>query len=190
MQLWHCGRVSHYSMLAKWHEPLPPLRLKPLVKSIPMKVWNLMKHLRPNRNSRISPVLLNNNRHARVVPVEAGFDGVEIPCCGNGYLLVSFCVMEPINVRINILVASIENELAWLWKHCGCLWNNGLLEKSVFVLSPLQPFNDLYDSNPEATFSYVVKALINLDWATYIFHWDGRRKPGRCRPVFWDQFIT
>lgn len=26
-------------------------------------------------------------------------------------------------------------------------------------LSPLQPFNDLYDSNPEATFSYMVKAL-------------------------------
>ena len=51
-------------------------------------------------------------------------------------------------------------------------------------LSPLQPFNDMRDSSPEATFSYVVERLDDFELAYLHVTEMGRDAPGAAGPAF------
>ncbi|MFQ5488800.1 MAG: alkene reductase, partial [Gammaproteobacteria bacterium] len=51
-------------------------------------------------------------------------------------------------------------------------------------LSPLQPFNDMRDSDPEATFSYAVEQLNNFGLGYLHITEMGKEAPGAAGPAF------
>lgn len=51
-------------------------------------------------------------------------------------------------------------------------------------LSPLQPFNDMRDSNPEATFAYIVEQLNRFGLAYLHVTEMGKESPGAAGPAF------
>ena len=181
MQLWHCGRVSHSSMLPDNMLPLAPSAIKPAGEVYTyegMKPYETPQAIKTDDIPRI----IEQYRHAARCAIEAGFDGVEIHGA-NGYLLDQF-LRDGSNQREDQYGGSIENRARLLLEvtEAVCqIWD----PKRVGVrLSPLQPFNDLYDSNPEATFSYTVKALNQFNLGYLHITEMGSEKPGVAGPYF------
>ena len=93
----------------------------------------------------------------------AGFDGVEIHA-GNGYLLDQF-LRSSTNRRSDAYGGSKENRarllLEVLTAICAVIGN----DRVGLRLSPVTPFNDIADANPQETFDYVVGELNRFDLA-------------------------
>lgn len=181
MQLWHCGRVSHSSMLPDGMLPLAPSAIKPAGE---VYTYDGMKPYETPQAIKTEdiPRIIEQFRHAARCAVAAGFDGVEIHGA-NGYLLDQF-LRDGTNKRDDQYGGSIENRARLLLEVTAAvceIWD----PKRVGVrLSPLQPFNDLYDSNPEATFSYTVQALNEFDLGYLHITEMGAENPGAAGPAF------
>ncbi len=109
-------------------------------------------------------------------------DGVEIHAA-NGYLIDQF-LRDGSNRRSDAYGGSVENRARFLLEVVETV--SGVLgaERVGVRLSPLQPFNDLRDSNPEATFSYAVEQLNRFGLAYLHITEMGRESPGAAGPPF------
>jgi len=101
--------------------------------------------------------VIEQYRHAAENALEAGFDGVEIHGA-NGYLPDQF-LRDGINQRDDTYGGSIENWARLLLEIAQAVTGVWGAERVGLRLSPVGYFNDTRDSNPEALFSHVVKAL-------------------------------
>ena len=93
----------------------------------------------------------------------AGFDAVEIHA-GNGYLLDQF-LRSSTNQRSDAYGGSVESRARLLLEVvaavCAAIGN----DRVGLRLSPVTPFNDIADADPQATFDYVVGELNRFDLA-------------------------
>ena len=156
IQLWHVGRISHPSLLPNGAQPVAPSAIKPNGKAFTYQ--GLLDYVEP-RALAVSelPSIVADYVHATKCALAAGFDGVEIHAA-NGYLLDQF-LRDGTNKREDEYGGSIENRSRLLLEVTKAVVEVAGSDKVGIRISPVNPFNDMKDSNPQALFNHVVTAL-------------------------------
>jgi N-ethylmaleimide reductase len=156
IQLWHVGRISHPSLLPNGAQPVAPSAIKPNGKAFTYQ--GLVDYVEP-RALAVSelPSIVADYVHATKCALAAGFDGVEIHAA-NGYLLDQF-LRDGTNKREDEYGGSIENRSRLLLEVTKAVVEVAGSDKVGIRISPVNPFNDMKDSNPQALFNHVVTAL-------------------------------
>ena len=161
LQLWHVGRISHPSLL-NGAVPVAPSAIKPAGKAFTYQ--GLVDYVEP-RALEVSelPTIVQDYVHATKCAIAAGFDGVEIHAA-NGYLLDQF-LRDGSNIRTDNYGGSFENRARLLIEVTKAVVDVIDADKVGVRLSPVNPFNDMKDSNPQALFEYVVQQLNGFNLA-------------------------
>ncbi len=162
LQLWHAGRVAHPSLLPEGEIPIAP---SPIAANCMADTANGQQpHVTPRALALTEiPRIIEQFRQGAKNALMAGFDGVEIHSA-NGYLLDQF-LQDSSNQRSDKYGGSVENRARLLLEVVQAVvevWGKG---KVGVRLSPSSAFNDMQDSNPTATFSYVADALNQFELA-------------------------
>jgi N-ethylmaleimide reductase len=161
IQLWHVGRISHPSLL-NGATPVAPSLVKPAGKAFTFK--GLEDYVEPRAlDAEELPGIVADYVHATQCALKAGFDGVEIHAA-NGYLLDQF-LRDGSNKRSDIYGGSIENRARFLMEVTKAVVEKIGSDKVGLRLSPVNPFNDMKDSNPQAVFNYVTEQLNQFNLA-------------------------
>lgn len=162
IQLWHVGRISHPSLLPNQALPVAPSAIKPAGQAFTYQ--GLVDYVEP-RALDVSelPGIVQDYVHATKSAIAAGFDGVEIHAA-NGYLLDQF-LRDGTNHRTDQYGGSIENRARLLLEVTQAVVGVIGADKVGVRLSPVNPFNDMQDSNPQAVFNYVANALNQFNLA-------------------------
>jgi N-ethylmaleimide reductase len=161
IQLWHVGRISHPSLL-NGETPVAPSAIKPVGQAF--TYTGMQDFVTPRTlEKKELPGIVNDYVHAAKCAMEAGFDGVEVHSA-NGYLLDQF-LRDGSNVRADEYGGSFENRARLLMQVLEAVVNTIGADKTGVRLSPVNPFNDMHDSNPQALFNYVVGELNKFNLA-------------------------
>ena len=159
LQLWHVGRASHSSLQPGGALPVAPSAL-PIEGSVYTyegpKTYETPRALELDEIPGIIAQFEDGARRA----LEAGFDGVEVHGA-NGYLLDQF-LRDGSNQRTDSYGGAIENRARLLLEVTEAVIRIWGAERVGVRLSPLNPFNSMNDSNPEATFAYAAEGLGRL----------------------------
>ena len=156
LQLWHVGRISHPSLLPGNALPLAPSAIKPAGKAFTYQ--GLQDFVTP-RALELAEIrgIIEEYAQATRNALAAGFDGVEIHGA-NGYLLDQF-LRDGTNKRNDQYGGSFENRARLLLEVTEKVVAIAGADKVGVRISPLNPFNDIADSNPQALFNHVAEAL-------------------------------
>lgn len=162
IQLWHVGRISHPSLLPEGALPVAPSAIKPAGKAFTYQ--GLVDYVTPRAlETSELPGIVADYVHATKCALAAGFDGVEVHAA-NGYLLDQF-LRDGTNQRTDQYGGSIENRTRLLLEVVKAVVDVAGADKVGVRLSPVNPFNDMQDSNPQALFNAVATALNQFDLA-------------------------
>ncbi len=161
IQLWHVGRISHPTLL-NGAIPVAPSAVKPAGKAFTFN--GLVDYVEPRAlDASELPGIVADYVQASQNAIKAGFDGVEIHSA-NGYLLDQF-LRDGSNKRSDIYGGSIENRARFLMDVTKAVVDAIGSDKVGLRLSPVNPFNDMKDSNPQALFNYVTEQLNQFNLA-------------------------
>ena len=156
IQLWHVGRISHPSLLPNGALPVAPSAIKPAGKAFTYQ--GLVDYVEPRAlDASELPSIVADYVHASQCALKAGFDGVEIHAA-NGYLIDQF-LRDGSNKRTDSYGGSIENRTRFLLEVTKAVVDAIGADKVGMRLSPVNPFNDMVDSDPQALFNYVASAV-------------------------------
>jgi N-ethylmaleimide reductase len=160
LQLWHVGRISHPSLQPGGALPVAPSAVAPAGQA-----WTLdgMKpYVVPHAltDGEIAGIVADYRRAAARAR-QAGFDGVELHGA-NGYLVDQF-LRDKTNQRGDRYGGSALNRARFLIEATQALIAEWGAARVGVRLSPTNPFNDMGDSDPAATFSTAVRELARLD---------------------------
>lgn len=156
LQLWHVGRISHPDLQPDGIQPVAPSAIRPAGQVFTgqgMKDFVMPRALRTEELPALVAAYVRAARNA----MDAGFDGVEVHA-GNGYLLDQF-LRSSTNHRTDAYGGSKENRARLLLEVMDATCSEIGSERVGVRLSPVTPFNDLSDDNPQETFDYVVAQL-------------------------------
>jgi N-ethylmaleimide reductase len=161
IQLWHVGRISHPSLL-NGETPVAPSAVKPAGQAFTFQ--GLVDYVTPRAlEASELPGIVADYVQAAKNALKAGFDGVEIHSA-NGYLLDQF-LRDGSNQRTDNYGGSIENRARLLMEVTKAVVAAIGADKVGLRLSPVNPFNDMKDSNPQALFNYVAEQLNQFNLA-------------------------
>lgn len=156
LQLWHVGRISHPSLLPNAALPVAPSAIKPAGQAFTYQ--GLQDYVTPRALALNElPSIVADYVHATKNALAAGFDGVEIHAA-NGYLLDQF-LRDGSNKRTDNYGGSFENRTRLLLEVTQAVVDAAGADKVGIRISPVNPFNDMQDSNPQALFNYVAEVL-------------------------------
>ena len=162
MQLWHVGRIAHPSLLPNAALPVAPSAIKPAGQAFTYE--GLIDFVEPRAlDASEIPALVQDYVHATKCALAAGFDGVEIHAA-NGYLLDQF-LRDGSNKRNDNYGGSFENRVRLLMEVTKAVVAVAGCDKVGVRLSPINPFNDMHDSNPQALFNFVAESLNQFNLA-------------------------
>lgn len=156
LQLWHTGRISHPSLLPDGELPVAPSAIKPMGEAVTFSGPQPFATPRALEFHELPGIVMQYSRAARNAQA-AGFDGVEIHAA-NGYLLDQF-LRDGANRRTDAYGGSIENRVRFLLEvteAVTAIWGS---DRVGVRLSPINTFNDMSDSDPDATFGFVAQKL-------------------------------
>ncbi len=154
-QIWHVGRITHPD-LTGGAQPVAPSAIQPKVVAYTPNGKVDVPVPQALTTAEIKAVV-QQFRQAAANARRAGFDGVEIHGA-NGYLVDQF-IRDGANQRSDEYGGSIENRCRFALEVVdACVAEIGAGRVGI-RLSPLTPFNDLADSNPQAVFGYLVEEL-------------------------------
>jgi len=162
LQLWHVGRISHPSLQPGGAPPVAPSALAP--KGQAWTLDGMKDYVTPHALSagEIAGVVEDFRRGARNAR-DAGFDGVELHGA-NGYLIDQF-LRDGTNRRSDAYGGSVENRVRFLLEVTEAVLGEWEAARVGVRLSPTNPYNDIADSNPAATFAAAAAALGRLGLA-------------------------
>jgi N-ethylmaleimide reductase len=161
IQLWHVGRISHPTLL-NGATPVAPSAIKPAGKAFTFD--GLVDYVTPRAlEANELPGIVADYVQAAKNALKAGFDGVEIHSA-NGYLLDQF-LRDGSNQRTDSYGGSIENRARLLMEVTKAVVDAIGSDKVGLRLSPVNPFNDMKDSNPQAVFNFVTEQLNQFNLA-------------------------
>ncbi|MDD2833111.1 MAG: alkene reductase [Methylotenera sp.] len=162
MQLWHVGRISHPSLLPNNALPVAPSAIKPAGQAFTYQ--GLVDYVTP-RALEVGELagIVADYVHATKNALAAGFDGVEVHSA-NGYLLDQF-LRDGSNHRTDHYGGSFENRSRMLLEVVQAVVEVAGADKVGVRLSPVNPFNDMKDSQPQALFNFVAEALNEFNLA-------------------------
>lgn len=155
MQLWHVGRISD-PLFLNGELPVAPSAIKApghvsLVR--PEKAYVTPRALETSEIAGIVEAYRKGAENAKL----AGFDGVEIHGA-NGYLLDQF-LSDKTNHRTDQYGGSIENRARLALEVTDAVISVWGADRVGYHISPRGDSHDVKDSNPLATFSYLVSEL-------------------------------
>ena len=180
-QLWHVGRISPPSLLPDGALPVAPSAVRPDGEASTYEGPQPYVTPRALETAELAGIV-DQYRVAAKNALAAGFDGVEVHAA-NGYLLDEF-LRDGSNLREDAYGGSVDNRARLLLEvlEAGCaVWG---ANRVGVRLSPVQPFNDMRDSDPEGTFSRVVE-LIGPFRLGYLHVTElGKTDPGAAGPFF------
>jgi 2,4-dienoyl-CoA reductase-like NADH-dependent reductase (Old Yellow Enzyme family) len=161
LQLWHVGRLSDSSFLDG----------KQPVSASSIAADGHPSHVRPIKPYEVPHALtyaeiqqvIADYKQAAINAKEAGFDGVEIHGA-NGYLLDQF-LQDNANIRTDEYGGSIANRARLLLEVTKAVIDVWGADFVGVHLAPRCDAQSMGDSNPLATFSYVMEQLAKLNIA-------------------------
>lgn len=162
MQLMHCGRISHPSLLPAGALPLAPSAIKPSGQT-----WadsGLQDFVTP-REMSVSEIahVVEDYRMATRRALAAGFDGVELHAA-SGYLPEQF-LSSGSNQRQDEYGGSVANRARFVLEVLAAMVAEAGSDRVGIKISPEMGFNDIVDAAPQETYTYLVEQLRELDLA-------------------------
>ncbi len=159
LQLWHVGRISHPSVQPNGGVPVAPSALKPVGQI--MTAQGMQDFVTPHAltTAEIASVV-EEFRSGAANAKRAGFDGVELHGA-NGYLVDQF-LRDKTNQRTDRYGGSALNRARFMIEVTEAIVGEWGGERVGVRLAPTNPFNDIADSNPAATFTVAVNELSRL----------------------------
>ena len=155
LQLWHCGRISHPSLL-EGNQPVAPSAIAPIGELHTPAGKVAMETPRALEKHEISEVVEQFRSSAENAKA-AGFDGIELHGAF-GYLIDQF-LQDGSNQRTDEYGGSVENRARFLLEVVEAVSSVWGTDRVGIKLSPSNTFYGMADSNPQATFGYVLEAL-------------------------------
>ncbi len=158
VQLWHCGRISH----PDYHggkSPVAPSAIKPAGQAFTYEGLKDFVTPRALETDEI-PGIVEQYRNSAICAMQAGFDGVEIHSA-NGYLLDQF-LRDSTNKRTDAYGGPIENRIRLLKEVTKAVIAEIGADRVGVRISPVNAFNDIYDSDPQTLFNRVAAMLGDL----------------------------
>src|SRR6202453_171321 len=163
MQIQHCGRNTHSSLLPAGSIPVAPSAIPPNLpgytkdfKQVPIEIPRALE-------STEIPEIVGTFRQAALNAIEAGFDGVELQGA-NSHLIEEF-LEDGTNQRTDAYGGSKENRVRFLldivYELCGTIGADRLGVR----LSPFGQYGGIHDSKPRELFNYVIRELSIRDIA-------------------------
>src|SRR5580692_1932961 len=159
LQLWHVGRISHPSLQPDGALPVAPSAIAPAGQAMTYDGMKPFVTPRALETAEIAGVIADYRRGAENAKT-AGFDGVELHGA-NGYLIDQF-LRDGTNKRTDRYGGSASNRARFLTEVTQALIGEWGGERVGVRLSPTNPYNDIADSNPAATFSIAANELNRL----------------------------
>jgi N-ethylmaleimide reductase len=156
LQLWHVGRISHPSLQPDGALPVAPSAIAPAGQAMTADGMKPFVTPRALETSEIAG-LVEDYRHGARNARAAGFDGVELHGA-NGYLVDQF-LRDGANRRTDRYGGDALNRARFLIEVAAAVVGEWGAERVGVRLSPTNPFNDMRDSNPAATFATAVGEL-------------------------------
>ncbi len=153
LQLWHVGRVSYPGIQLNDEPPVAPSAIKAEGDYVQPRALDV---------SEIADIILDY-KDAAENALAAGFDGVEVHAA-NGYLIDQF-LRDCTNKREDQYGGDYKNRSRFLFEVLEAVISVWGSDRVGVRLSPGNSFNGMFDSNPEALFSYVVKKMNPLNLA-------------------------
>ncbi len=162
LQLWHVGRISHPSLQPDGQLPVAPSAIRPAGQAFTYE--GLQDFVTPRAlETKEIAVVVDQFRKGAENALAAGFDGVEIHGA-NGYLIDQF-LRDGTNHRTDEYGGSLENRTRFLLEVTGAVFSVWGSDRVGVRISPVNSFNDMSDSDPQATFNHVAGALSRLGLA-------------------------
>jgi N-ethylmaleimide reductase len=157
LQLWHMGRISHPSFQPGCGLPVAPSAIAPRSGQV-LTETGLQPYVTPRalETEELPGVVLQYSAGAQRAKI-AGFDGVEIHNA-NGYLLDQF-LRSDTNRRTDDYGGPVGNRARLTIEVAAAVTKVWGADRVGIRFSPGGVFNDMHDSNPLATFSYVLHEL-------------------------------
>jgi len=156
LQLWHVGRISHPSLQPNGALPVAPSAIAAEGEAQTYEGSKPFVTPRALETTEI-PGIVEQFRQGALNALLAGFDGVEIHGA-NGYLLDQF-LRDGTNQRTDNYGGLIENRARLHLEVTEAVVSVWGANRVGVRLSPNGTFNNMHDSNPKATFGYLVEAL-------------------------------
>lgn len=161
LQLWHCGRVSHPALL-EGQKPIAPSAIAGKGQLHTPEGKKDLETPRALETSEIAKII-EEFRLGAVNAQQAGFDGIELHGAF-GYLIDQF-LQDGSNQRQDEYGGSIANRARFLLEVVAAVAQVWGGERVGIKLSPSNTFYGMVDSDPQATFGYVIKALNDYNLA-------------------------
>ncbi|HEY7840647.1 MAG TPA: alkene reductase [Gammaproteobacteria bacterium] len=187
LQLWHVGRISHPSMQPGGALPVAPSAIAPAGEVFTSEGPKPYVTPRALEIAEIAGVVEQFRRGAANAMV-AGFDGVEVHAA-NGYLIDQF-LRDGTNRRGDGYGGSIDNRARLLLEVMAAVCEVWQGDRVSVRLSPAGTFNDMRDSDPDATFTRVAELLNPLKLACLHVVEDGAYDVARVRRAFHGRYIA
>lgn len=155
MQLMHCGRVSHPSLL-NGETPVAPSAIQPAGKA-----WTKagqVEFVTP-RELTVAEIagVIDDYRQATHRAIEAGFDGVELHAA-SGYLPEQF-LSSGSNQRQDQYGGSVENRARFVLEVLAAMVAEAGGDRVGIKISPEMNYNSITDAAPQETYGYLVDQL-------------------------------
>jgi N-ethylmaleimide reductase len=161
-QLWHTGRVSH-SVDKNGVLPVAPSALaiagQQHFSSQGPKDYEVPRALETAEVKQV----VQDYKQAAINAIEAGFDGVELHAA-TGYLPNQF-LAESSNLRTDEYGGNIENRSRFILEAMQEMVAAIGADKVGIKLSPSIPYNSILESDPLATYTYLITQLDKLPLA-------------------------
>lgn len=155
MQLMHCGRVSHPSLLGG-ATPVAPSAIKP-----EGKAWTPVGQVdfETPRELSVAEIagIVDEYRQATRRALEAGFDGVELHGA-SGYLPEQF-LSSGSNQRQDQYGGSVENRARFVLQVLDAMVAEAGADRVGIKLSPEMNYNSITDAAPQETYAHLVDQL-------------------------------
>ena len=160
MQLMHSGRISHKKITGQ--DPISASAVKPageLFTGFGMDPFEVPKAMSLQDIADTKKAFVTAAKNA----IAAGFDGVELHAA-NGYLLHQFIAPNS-NTRTDEYGGSIENRCKFVIEVLTAVVEAIGANKTAIRISPNGTFNDVAETESEATYTYLINEIKNLDLA-------------------------
>lgn len=166
LQLWHAGRQAHPANIGQVR-PVAPSAIRAYEHSAILNERGDVVEAEQVVPRALSfeeiGTVIDEFRHAATLAKEAGFDGVELHAA-NGYLFDQF-LQDGSNHRNDAYGGTLENRSRFLFDVLDAVTSVWDAERVAVRLSPGSSYGTMSDSDPHATFSYVVRRLENYGLA-------------------------
>lgn len=156
VQLQHCGRISHPSLLPNNATPVGPSALRPAGQVV--TYTGMQDFVTPRAlDTREIPGIVAQFQRGAEMAKRAGFDGVEVHGA-NGYIIDQF-LRDGSNRRTDAYGGNVQNRMRLLNEILDAVCAVWPARRVGVRLSPENSFNSMSDSDPQAHFGYFIKQL-------------------------------